>query len=151
MSAAVRMSNRNPQFSIFDSTFQVVFSFTTINRSLFFVCRSFRLSSPDDKFAYTQNLKLKVAPRNFKKCIYLKIDSRKVYIPFLIEGVPYRLQLRRTAWQNQSEYVVLRGWTWHIYLQTGMSGVFFLGFEFRKFVFFWILVIVAVFFGLPDK
>ena len=38
------------------------------------------------------------------------------------------------------------------YLQTGMSRVFFLGFEFRKFVFLGYCVTAAVFFfGLLDK
>ena len=32
------------------------------------------------------------------------------------------------------------------YLQTGISGAFCLGFEFRKSVFFWVLVIGVVFF-----
>ena len=39
-----------------------------------------------------------------------------------------------------------RGWTWHIYRQG--SAEYFLGFEFRKSVLFWVLVTAAVFFGL---
>ena len=42
-----------------------------------------------------------------------------------------------------------RGWTWQIYRQG--SAEYFLGFEFRKSVFFWVLLRAAVFFGLLDK
>ena len=37
------------------------------------------------------------------------------------------------------------GWTWHIYRQG--SAEYFLGFKVRKSVFFWVLVITAVFLG----
>ena len=39
---------------------------------------------------------------------------------------------------------VPRGWTWHIYKQG--SAEYFLGFEFRKFVVFCVLLTAAVFF-----
>ena len=39
-----------------------------------------------------------------------------------------------------------RGWTWHVYIRG--SAEYFLGFEFRESVFFWVLVTAAVFFGV---